>query len=160
MTPQVKAVRQFLLKQHIETIVAIHNNWCDSNHYTELIYPVTSSTIDSFFGSASHLLSAMKEGKFDIKANWFVLIEGGISSNINSKIDLTALANYLIDWGDAGYIFTGDLTEHLQNAFIDEVMKHQTKWKRERVTDLVEESYSDFLMDSWVDILLEITEKY
>lgn len=78
---------------------------------------------------------------------------------VSNKIDYNKLADFLIDWGDSDYQF--DMTQHLSDSFKKYAyILLSEKYSWDEVSKIVDESYADFLMDDWLDILNEDFEDF
>ena len=157
MTKEQK-IRDYLRTRNFDEILPLHNEYCNRNHYCDsLVFPMDNEHIEMFYGTAVHLFIAIKESKcFDRKAKYFYIKNAEIRTDINEVVDFSALAEYLIRWGDCGYKLE-KLDEYLINGFINYVKEEfGNKYYVDEIRRRVEECGADFLMDDWSDILDEL----
>lgn len=148
-------IRNYLRTRNFDEILPLHNEYCNRNHYCDsLVFPMDNEHIEMFYGTAVHLFIAIKESScFDRKAKYFYIKNAEIRTDIYEVIDFSALAEYLIRWGDCGYKFE-KLDEYLINGFIEYATPIvKGRYSEKEIRNIVEESNADFLMDEWEDIL-------
>jgi hypothetical protein len=72
-------------------------------------------------------------------------------------IDIDAIAEHIINWGDAGYNFIGDINEPLINGFVASYKDTlYEKYSEEDIREKLLKSDADLLMDDWDDILKDV----
>lgn len=159
---KINAIKAFLKKQNITDLVLLHNDWCEKNKYFELtLFPLETEHINYFFGTAGHLFLAMKNSRhFNIESKWFRLSQGEIRTDI--EIDFDALAEHLVRWGDSKFYL--DMTEHLESAFIDMVVREyingvrEGNFSREDIEKELSTMGNDYLMEDWNYLSRELWE--
>lgn len=159
---KVNAIKDFLVKQNFDNVIALHNDWCEKNKYVDMIiYPMTTDNINMFFGTSAHLFMAIKcSERFDINAKYFRLVYGQIRTDITTDFD--ALVEHLIDWGDSKFNF--DITEHLEKAFKEMAISEyengvrEGNFSREQIEKEIDQMDNDYLMEDWNDLSFQLWE--
>ena len=149
----IKFVNKLPLKEQIE----LHNNYCRATGRVEsIIIPLNAENIALYFSGAVSLYMTLCENKdFDVRAEYFYLKDGKLTTNIQG-INVM-LAEFMADWGDYLMPIPG-LTEHLENDFLDYAYElTMDRYNYDDVKNIVEKSTdNDFLMDDWDDIAKDL----
>ena len=144
-----------------EEQVELHNNYCHhTNRQDNIIHPLNQDSIDMYFGRAINLFNALRKSRhFNLNAEFFYIMnDNEISSEIDDIIDIDAIVNYLIDWGDYHFPLK-ELNQYLEENLID--YAHDLvcdKFSYEEVEDIITNSEIDYLMNDWDDIVKELFE--
>ena len=152
------AITEFLKQQPPKVIVAIHNHYCEVSKTDAVIYPLDEVNINRFFPTAYDLVNAIQRSTHFHPASepYFRYNDGNISTNWSIVIDYEKLADHLVDWGDAGYNYSTDITPHLVEKFKEYAYNLlNERYSQAEINTIVEKSEMDFLMDDWFDIILE-----
>lgn len=149
----IKFVNKLSLKEQVE----LHNNYCRATGRIEsIIIPLNAENIALYFGGANNLyLSLLENEDFNIRAEYFYIKDGKITTDIQGINDM--LAEFMADWGDYLMPIPG-LTEHLENDFLDYAYElTMDRYSYDDVKNIVENSTNnDFLMDDWDDIVKDL----
>ena len=142
-----------------DKLVAVHNAYCHQNRYEEeIIYPLNAEMLNELFSNAGDFYNAVKKADiFYPKAPYFVYHNGKISTDFRGIINLYALAEYLIDWGDSSFDF--DMTEYLEKSFTDMVVaeyEREGNFSREEIERELAEMDNDYLMENWDELSREL----
>ena len=142
-----------------EKQIELHNNYCHhTNRQDNIIHPLNQDSIDMYFGRAINLFKALRKSRhFNINAEFFYIInDNEISSEIDNIIDIDAIVNYLIDWGDYHFPLK-DLNQCLEENLIDYAYDLVCdKFSYEEVENIITNSEIDYLMNDWDDIVKEL----
>lgn len=154
-----ECIVNFLMQQSYRQAIHIHNDWCAHNHSDKHIYFIDQLWIESQFPTAVDLYNAIKYKGFE-PARLYCWIDANgryHHGQVLDLIDMNVIAEHLINWGDAGYHFTGDINEALLEGFINayKVMLSE-RYTEEEIRKKLDESNNDFLMDDWDDILFNV----
>lgn len=154
-----ESIVNFLMKQPYRDVINIHNAWCDHNHNDKRIYFIDKLWIESQFPTAVDLYNAIKYKGFDPTKHYCKIDCNGKyhHSSILDMIDLDAIAEHIVRWGDAGYQLKGDINKPLMEGFIDTYKEMLSdRYSELKVRLIVYECDADFLMDDWDDILKDV----
>lgn len=157
-----EALVKFLKELPTTQLVAVHNEYCKRNNFYNMIcHPMDTEHINYCFGTAGHLFLAIKNTEnFNPSAKYFQLANAEIRTDI--VMDIEALAEYLIRWGDELYSFDNtnalkfDCTYALTEAFKSFASNCLRDLSDEQISNIVEASDEDFLMDDWNDIIIDL----
>lgn len=150
-----ECVVNFLMTQTYRQAICIHNDWCAHNHSDKHIYFIDQLWIESQFPTTIDLYNAIKYKGFDpIRLYCWIDANGRYHhGQVLDLIDMDVIAEHLIDWGDSGYHFTGDINEALLEGFINSYKDMLSeRYTEEEIREKLDESDYDFLMDDWDDI--------
>lgn len=154
-----ECVVAFLMTQSYRQAIYIHNQWCAHNHSDKHIYFIDKLWIESQFPTAVDLYDAIKYKGFE-PARLYCWIDANgryHHGQILDLIDMNVIAEHLINWGDCGYNFTGDINEWLIEWFVisyKDILSD--RYTEEEIKGKLDESDHDFLMDDWDDILKDV----
>lgn len=150
-----KCIVNFLMLQSYRQAIHIHNDWCAHNHSDKHIYFIDQLWIESQFPTAVDLYNAIKYKGFE-PARLYCWIDANgryHHGQVLDLIDMNVIAEHLIDWGDSGYHFNGDINEALLEGFINTYKDMLSeRYTEEEIRKKLDESDCDFLMDDWDDI--------
>ena len=154
---KIESIIKFVDKLPLKEQVELHNNYCRATGRVEsIIIPLNAENIALYFSGAVSLYMTLCENKdFDIRAEYFYLKDGKLTTNIQGINDM--LAEFMADWGDYLMPIPG-LTEHLENDFLDYAYElTMDRYNYDDVKNIVEKSTNnDFLMDDWDDIAKDL----
>jgi hypothetical protein len=154
---KIESIIKFVNKLPFKERVELHNNYCRATGRVEsIIIPLNAENIALYFGGAVSLYMTLCENKdFDIRAEYFYLKDGKLTTNIQDINDM--LAEFVADWGDYLMPIPG-LTEHLENDFLDYAYElTMDRYSYDDVKNIVgNSSDNDFLMDDWDDIVKDL----
>ena len=154
---KIESIIKFVNKLPLKEQVELHNNYCRATGRVEgIIIPLNAENIALYFSGAVSLYMTLCENKdFDIRAEYFYLKDGKLTTNIQGINDM--LAEFMADWGDYLMPIPG-LTEHLENDFLDYAYElTMDRYNYDDVKNIVEKSTNnDFLMDDWDDIAKDL----
>lgn len=148
-------VVNFLMTQTYRQAIYIHNQWCVHNHSDKHIYFIDKLWIESQFPTAVDLYNAIKYKGFEpTKLYCWIDANGRYHhGQVLDLIDMDVIAEHLINWGDCGYNFTGDINEVLLEGFINSYKYMlSNRYNEEEIREKLDKSDCDFLMDDWDDI--------
>lgn len=150
-----ECVVNFLMTQTYCQAIYIHNQWCAHNHSDKHIYFIDKLWIESQFPTAVDLYNAIKYKGFEPAKLYCWIDNNGRyhHGQVLDLIDMDVIAEHLINWGDCGYNFTGDINEALLEGFINTYKDMLSeRYTEEEIREKLDESDYDFLMDDWDDI--------
>ena len=154
---KIESIIKFVNKLPLKEQVELHNNYCRATGRVEsIIIPLNAENIALYFSGAVSLYMTLCENKdFDVRAEYFYLKDGKLTTNIQGINDM--LAEFMADWGDYLMPIPG-LTEHLENDFLDYAYElTMDRYNYDDVKNIVENSTdNDFLMDDWDDIAKDL----
>ena len=154
---KIESIIKFVNKLPFKERVELHNNYCRATGRVEsIIIPLNAENIALYFSGAVSLYMTLCENKdFDIRAEYFYLKDGKLTTNIQDINDM--LAEFVADWGDYLMPIPG-LTEHLENDFLDYAYElTMDRYSYDDVKNIVgNSSDNDFLMDDWDDIVKDL----
>ena len=154
---KIESIIKFVNKLPLKEQVELHNNYCRATGRVEsIIIPLNAENIALYFSGAVSLYMTLCENKdFDVRAEYFYLKDGKLTTNIQGINDM--LAEFMADWGDYLMPIPG-LTEHLENDFLDYAYElTMDRYNYDDVKNIVEKSTdNDFLMDDWDDIAKDL----
>lgn len=99
---KVEQIETILNDMYDDEIIAIHNRYCDANHYEDQIYPNDDATLDEVMGECTFSEAACKLYYSDYRYNdsyfWFNG-NGNLESSYNPRdnIFVSDIARYVVD---------------------------------------------------------------
>lgn len=154
-----ECVVNFLMTQTYRQAICIHNDWCAHNHCDKHIYFIDKLWIESRFPTTIDLYNAIKYKGFDPTKLYCWIDSNGRYHHglVLDLIDINAIAEHLINWGDSGYHFEGDINYWLIEWFVisyKDILSD--RYTEEEIKKKLDECDHDFLMDDWDDILKDV----
>lgn len=152
-------VRNFLKEQNLVDIIPLHNAFCEKEGIDMKIYPLNKETIDEHFPSSYDLLKSLNFESFNLKDSFFTYHFEKILTDVELVINYHKLVDFLIENGDSGCKF--DITPYLMKKFKDYAYDILCeKYSMDEISQIVDESSNDFLMEEWSDIISDLFDKF
>jgi hypothetical protein len=152
-------LKRFIEELPYRQVIQVHNSFCSRVHSEKHIYGIDELWIQSQFPTSIDLYKAIKYKGFDpTKSLCWIDLDGKYHhTGILDIIDLDAVVEHLINWGDAGYNFACDIEHALLDGLVTWCLDQVSdRYNEVEVRTKLEECDFDFLMDDWDDILKDV----
>ena len=113
-------LKRFIEELPYRQVIQVHNSFCSRVHSEKHIYGIDELWIQSQFPTSIDLYKAIKYKGFDpTKSICWIDLDGKYHhTGILDIIDLDAVVEHLINWGDAGYNFACDIEHALLDGLV------------------------------------------